>query len=127
MKSSIMNATLPATCRRDSSRPLKSHFLRLKKCIVLLLFLTALAGSCERKPATNEVRDNLIRAMAGKLEKDRPANAPPFHFQIVDVAYFPIGAWYRCEFKVKLIRPDGTDTTGMIKSKISKDYTEVVK
>jgi hypothetical protein len=99
----------------------------MKKKVVLLLFLTALIVSCHRKPATNEVRDNLIKAMANKLEKDRPADAPPFHFQIVDVAYFPIGAWYRCEFKVKLIRPDGSDTTGTIKSKISKDYTEVVK
>ncbi len=99
----------------------------MNRMIVLLLFLTALIGSCERKPATTDVRDNLIKAMTSKLEKDRPANAPPFHFKIVDVAWFPIGAWYRCEFKVKLIRPDGTDTTGMIKSKISKDYTEVIK
>jgi hypothetical protein len=99
----------------------------MKKMIVLLLFLAALIGSCGRKPATNQVRDNLIKAMANKLEKDRPADAPPFHFQIVDVAWFQIGGWYRCEFKVKLIRPDGTDTTGMIKSKISKDYAEVVK
>lgn len=102
-------------------------FIAMKRMIVLLLFFTALIGSCERKSKSTEVRDQLIKAMTNKLEKDHPANAPPFHFQIVDVAYFQIGAWYRCEFKVKLIRPDGTDTTGMIKSKISKDYSEVVK
>jgi len=103
-------------------------FILMKTIPVLLLLLAALLGGCERKPSTaDDVKDNLIKAMTQKLEKDRPANAPPFHFQILDVAYFPIGLWYRCEFKVKLTRPNGTDTTGMIKSKISKDYSEVIK
>jgi hypothetical protein len=98
----------------------------MKTIGVLLLFFALFFGACKRDPSV-EIRDNLINAMTNKLQKDHPANAPPFHFKIVDVAWFEIGPWYRCEFKVKLTRPDGTDTTGTIKSKISKDYSVVVK
>jgi hypothetical protein len=98
----------------------------MKYLTVLLLFFACLFGACQRNP-DSAIKNNLIKAMTTKLESDRPPNAPPFHFKIMDVAYFPIGPWYRCEFKVKLTRPNGTDTTGTIRSKISKDYSEVIK
>ncbi len=111
MKSSIMNAT---------SRTLRQF-------TVLLLFCTAFTLGCARKSPDAEVKENLMKAMATKLQNDRPDGAPPFHFEILDVSYFKLGDFYRCEFKVKLLRPNGTDTTGIIKSKISTDYTRVVK
>lgn len=92
-----------------------------------LLLCAALTLGCERKTSDSDVKENLIKAMTTKLQKSRPANAPPMHFQILDVSYFKIGEFYRCEFQVKLTRPDGTDTTGIVKGKISTDYATVIK
>jgi hypothetical protein len=92
-----------------------------------ILLCAALTLGCERKPSTSDVKENLIKAMTTKLQQSRPAGAPPFNFQILDVSYFRIGEFYRCDFKVKLTRPDGTDTTGIVKGKVSTDYTRVVK
>ena len=103
------------------------NFIPMKSITLLLLFCAALTLGCERNPSTSDVKENLIKAMTTKLQQSRPADAPPFHFQILDVSYFKIGEFYRCEFKVKLTRPDGTDTTGIVKGKISTDYTRVVK
>jgi hypothetical protein len=101
--------------------------MRMKKMTVLLLFFAALTLGCERKTSTTDVKENLTKAMTAKLQNDRPADAPPLHFEIVDVAYYLLDGYYRCEFKVKLRRPDGTDTTGMIKSRISADFARVIK
>ena len=65
--------------------------------------------------------------MTDKLLNSRPAGSPPPQFQIVDVNYFKIGSFYRCQFSVKLTRPDGTDTIGIIQAKVSTDYQTVVK
>jgi hypothetical protein len=100
----------------------------MKSSIINTILLSAaLTLGCERKTSNSDVKDNLIKAMTTKLQQSRPADAPPFHFQILDVSYFKIGEFYRCEFKVKLTRPDGTDTTGIVKGKISTDYSMVVK
>lgn len=99
----------------------------MNRMTIMLLLCAGLTLGCERKPATSDVKENLIKAMTTKLQQPLPNGAPPPHFQILDVSYFQIGEFYRCEFQVKLIRPDGTDTTGTIKSKISKDYSVVVK
>jgi len=111
MKSSLLSAT--------SHTP--------KQLAALLLFCAALTLGCARKNPDAEVKENLMKAMAAKLQNSRPDGTPPFHFEIMDVAYFKLGDFYRCEFKVKLRRADGTDTTGIVKSKISTDYSRVVK
>lgn len=98
----------------------------MKYFTLLLLYFAILTGGCRRDPNA-EIKYNLIKAMTNKLQTDRPADAPSPHFKIVDVAYYQLGPWYRCEFKVKLTRPDGTDTTGTIRSKIATDYSQVIK
>ncbi len=99
----------------------------MKKMTVLLLFFAALTLGCARKTSTEEVKENLIKAMTARLQRDPLASAASSHFAIMDVSYFKIGPFYRCEFKVKLTRSNGTDTTGIIRGKIATDYSEVIK
>jgi hypothetical protein len=42
---------------------------------------------------------------------------------MIDVTYQDNDSNYQCRFTIKLHRPDGTDTTGVISSKISKDFS----
>jgi hypothetical protein len=102
-------------------------FIDMKRFAIGWLFAAALATGCERKISADDVKENLEKAMANHLENSRPPGSPPMHFQILDVAYYEIGPYYRCEFKVKLLRADGTDTTGIIRGKISKDFSQVIK
>jgi hypothetical protein len=44
-------------------------------------------------------------------------------FKVIDVAWFEEPKYYRCEFTVKMTLPDGRDTTGTKKERISKDYS----
>jgi hypothetical protein len=44
---------------------------------------------------------------------------------MVDVAYQETDSNYQCRFTIKLYRPDGTDTTGIISSIVSKDFSTV--
>ena len=65
--------------------------------------------------------------MTDYLQKGLSASNSQMQFQIEDVSYFRIGEWYRCQFKVKLHRENGTDTTGIVQGKISTDYATVIK
>src|ERR1700743_31872 len=94
-----------------------------------VLFLTALilhSTSCKRHMTPAEVKASLETSMTDYLRAERPGSTA-LQFQIVDVDYFETADNYLCEFKVKLKRPDGTDTTGMIKGRISKDFSIVTK
>ena len=97
--------------------------LLLPACITITAIITA----CERKLSPEEVKDNLEKAMTGYLEKEQDPSLPPMSFKMIDVYYFEEASYYKCEFKVKLTRPDGTDTTGIIKSRITKDFSTVTK
>lgn len=61
------------------------------------------------------------------LQKEQGSDGPPLNFKMVDVSYFEEASYYNCEFTVRLSRPDGTDTTGIIKGRISKDFSTVTK
>ncbi len=83
------------------------------------------ASSCERKMSSGQIKDNLEKAMSAYLQKPRPGK-PPLNFQMLDVDYYLDGDnFYLCNFKVKLYRSDGSDTTGFIRSKISNDFSVV--
>ena len=90
---------------------------------MLLLSGTA----CERKLTAAEVKENLEKAMTAYLQKEQSRGAAPLHFEMVDVTYFEDNDNYLCDFKVKLHRPDGSDTTGIISSKVAKDFSKVSK
>lgn len=61
------------------------------------------------------------------LQKEQGPDSPLLNFKMVDVSYFEEASYYNCEFTVKLTRPDGTDTIGIIKGRISKDFSNVSK
>ena len=90
-----------------------------------LLLLSGMA--CERKLTAAELKENLEKAMSAYLQKQQPQGAPPLQFEIVDVTYFEDSENYLCDFKVKLHRPGDSDTTGIISSKVSKDFSKVSK
>jgi hypothetical protein len=75
--------------------------------------------------SSGQIKDNLEKAMSVYLQKPRPGK-PPLNFQMLDVDYYLDGDnFYLCNFKVKLYRSDGSDTTGFIRSKISNDFSVV--
>ena len=97
--------------------------MRLTFLIFPALFL--LTTSCERKLSAAEVKENLEKAMTTYLQKQRPGK-PPLNFQMLDVDYYKdADDFYLCDFKVRLYRADGSDTTGFIRSKISNDFSIV--
>jgi hypothetical protein len=92
---------------------------------LLLLACTLSTTACKRKLSLEETKVNLEKAMTNHLQDEQPGI--PLKFQMVDVDYFEDVNFYECEFKVKLHRADGSDTTGLIKGRISKDFSRVTK
>jgi hypothetical protein len=98
--------------------------MRLTFLIFPALFL--LATSCERKLSAAEVKENLEKAMSAYLQKQQHPGTSPLNFKMLDVDYYQDNDnYYLCSFKVKLYRPDGTDTTGFISGKVSNDFSKV--
>jgi len=63
--------------------------------------------------------------MSHQLEKQQSSNDPHPRFDVLDVAWFEDSAFYLCEFTVKMTLPNGQDTTGVMKKKISKDFNSI--
>ena len=78
-------------------------------------------GSCERK--IRSTKENLEKALADQLEQEAPSR----QFTIEDVTWYEESDRYDCEFKVRLHRSNGADTTGIIRGTVSKDFTHVSK
>jgi hypothetical protein len=79
--------------------------------------------SCQRKLSATEVKNNLEKAMAAYLHEHQHTDTPPLQFDMIDVTYQETDSNYLCRFTIKLYRPDGSDTTGIISSKVSKDFS----
>jgi hypothetical protein len=99
----------------------------MKSISILIPAFLLLGTGCQRKLSAAEIKQNLEKAMTGYLQKQQRPGTPPLKFEMVDVAYFEDENNYLCDFKVKLYRPDGSDTTGIIRGKISKDFSTVSK
>ena len=97
----------------------------MKLAPLLLLFSVAL--SCKRSLSPAEVKDNLEKAMTAKLLEEQGGDTTRMKFRMLDVNYFEDKDFYECEFQVRLLRQDGTDTTGLIKGRVSKDFSKVSK
>jgi Holliday junction resolvase-like predicted endonuclease len=91
-------------------------------CFAVLVLLTT---GCQRKLSATEVKNNLEKAMATYLQQHQHTDTPPLRFDMIDVTYQETDSNYQCRFTIKLYRPDGTDTTGVISSKVSKDFSSV--
>jgi hypothetical protein len=93
-------------------------------CFLLSVFLWITTG-CQRKLSATEVKNNLEKAMAAYLYGHQHPNTPPLRFDMIDVTYQETDSNYQCQFTIRLHRPDGSDTTGVITSKVSKDFSAV--
>ena len=92
-----------------------------------LLLVILLGISCKRALSPAEVKDNLEKAMAAKLIQEQGGDTTRLKFQIMDVNYFEDKDFYECEFQVRLFRQGGGDTTGIIRGRVSKDFSKVNK
>jgi hypothetical protein len=97
----------------------------MKSISLLLTVLLLLETGCQRKLTTKEIESNLEKAMTTYLLQQHRPDAPPLHFDMIDVNYSEDDNNYRCRFTIKLYRPDGTDTTGTVNSTVSKDFSTV--
>ena len=64
--------------------------------------------------------------MAAYLRQHQRPGTTPLRFDMVDVAWQENDSNYLCRFTIKLYRPDGSDTTGTVNGKVSKDFSTVV-
>ena len=92
---------------------------------ILLPAFLLLEIACQRKLSAREVKENLEKAMSGYLRQHQRIGEVPLRFDMIDVHYAEEDSDYRCQFTIKLHRPDGSDTTGIIDSKVSKDFSTI--
>jgi hypothetical protein len=93
---------------------------------ILLFFACSLSlYACQRKLKQQDTKEQLEKAMARYLDGHQATKDKKLHFNVLDVIYFEDSAFYDCKFTVKMTLPDGRDTTGFMKERISKDYMQV--
>jgi len=94
--------------------------------------MTLLTGvfliSCLKKPAKNEVENNLKTAMGLYLNHQPRIDTSKVKFDVLTVTYYEASKGYICEFKVNMKQqlPDRfVDTVGFMNANISKDFKSV--
>jgi PBP1b-binding outer membrane lipoprotein LpoB len=97
----------------------------MRTIALLLPFVILLTAGCQRKLSTKEVKNNLEKTMATYLRNQQRPDLPPLRFEMIDVSYLVDDSNYQCRFTIKLYRPDGSDTTGIIVGKVSRDFSTV--
>lgn len=90
-----------------------------------LLTTGILSTACQRKLSATEVKSNLEKAMADYLRQQQRPNMPPLNFDMIDVTWQENDSSYQCQFTIKLHRPDGSDTTGIISGRVTKDFSVI--
>jgi hypothetical protein len=97
----------------------------MNKTIPFFIVAWLLSAACNRKLSRAEVKDHLEKAMADHLQQRQPKNTPHPKFDVLDVEWFEEIPYYKCEFKIRMTLPDGKDTTGIMKQRVSKDFSKV--
>jgi hypothetical protein len=95
------------------------------RTIRILLPVFLLLTGCQRRLSTTEIKNNLEIAMSAYLRQQQRPGTTPLRFDMVDVTWQDSDSSYQCKFTIKLYRPDGSDTTGVVSSKVSKDFATV--
>jgi hypothetical protein len=84
--------------------------------------------SCLKKPAKDEVENNLKKAMGLYLNHRPQIDTSKVKFDVLTVTFFEEPKQYICEFKVNMKQqmPDRSiDTVGYMNANISKDFKVV--
>ena len=100
-------------------------FIGMKRIPLFLALWVLLSTACRRKISRDEVKTQLEKAMSRQLDQHQPSSAPHPHFDVLDVTWFEDTTFYLCEFKIKMTLPNGQDTTGFMKKKVSKDFATI--
>jgi hypothetical protein len=102
--------------------------MRVSPILPLTIYTSVLIITigCKRKLSASEIKDNLEKAMTTYLMNEQQRDSTHFRFSIEDVDYFEDKEYYDCQFKVHLFREEGSDTTGIIKGKVAKDFSAIV-
>lgn len=92
---------------------------------LLCLALIGLLFACQR-PVNTSPAPRLKNAMASFLKKSVGKDSGQITFEVLDVNYFTDKDFYECEFQVRMRAP-GTDTTGLMKARVSNDFVTVTR
>ena len=96
----------------------------MKRILPLFLLSLPLLFACRRNP--RDIKDQLEKTMSKHLADRQSNESGKLQFDVVDVTYFKDTTFYLCNFKIKMTLPNGQDTTGMMKEKISLDGKTVL-
>ena len=81
--------------------------------------------ACRRKTPSEDLKTQLEKALSRQLDQQQSPNRPHPHFDVLGVTWSEDSTFYRCNFTVKMTMPDGKDTTGIMKKKVSRDFNTV--
>lgn len=96
----------------------------MKKLVFVLALVIISLGSCEKKPKTADVNEHLNKAMREFLYSTVNNDSTKVKFDVQEVLFYEAANFYECEYKVRVVSP-GKDTTGIMKARVSKDFTKV--
>jgi hypothetical protein len=97
------------------------------KTLLGYLLLIGIFSACLQKQPVNDVPDKLKKTMKQFLEQSAQGNTTGTQFTVEEVAYYDGPDFYECEFKVRMKRLQGSDTTGQMQARIKKDYSSVIR
>lgn len=93
--------------------------------IALALALLPLSGACRRKLNPDQVKKHLEIAWSDHLQRPDSTKTPRPKFDVLDVEYYEDTLYYLCEFKVRMTLSTGQDTIGIMRAKVSKDFSTI--
>jgi hypothetical protein len=96
----------------------------MKKLIFVLVMVITTIVSCQKKPKTADVNEHLNKAMREFLYTTVNNDSSKVKFDVQEVLFYEAPNFYECEYKVRVVSP-GKDTTGIMKARVSKDFTKV--
>ncbi len=96
----------------------------MRKTWIAIFFIAAVA--CTQKPTAADVENRLKRSMSEFLYRSVNNDSSKVKFHVMDVTYFADKEFYECEFHVKMLQ-QGHDTTDLMRARIAKDFSKVVR
>ena len=97
----------------------------MKKISFFALLLMMIA--CRHATSRNELESNLKKSMTEYLYKSVKNDSSQVKFNVLTVTFFEEKNFYLCEFKVRMKRVNGLDTTGIMSADISKNFSKVMR
>jgi len=100
--------------------------MHIRQLFGFFLLIGGLSACMQKKPV-EDVPEKLKTTMKQFLEQSAQGNTTGTQFTVEEVAYYAGQEFYECEFKVRMKRLTGSDTTGQMLARIKKDYSSVIR